>query len=44
MNWLLPRAQYLNDFNRGLLVVSSKLWYKVKLIFVKNTHAYRHVW
>jgi hypothetical protein len=31
------------DFNRGLLVAKSKLWYKGKLIFVKNTHAYRHV-
>jgi hypothetical protein len=33
-----------SDFNRGLLVAKSKLWYKGKLIFVKNTHAYRHVW
>lgn len=32
------------NFNRRLLVVKSKLWYKVKFIFVKNTHAYRHVW
>lgn len=23
------------DFNRGLLVVNSKLWYKVKFIFAK---------
>ena len=34
----------LDSEDRGLLVVSSKLWYKVKFIFVKNTHAYRHVW
>jgi hypothetical protein len=32
------------DFNRDWLVVKSVLWYKVKFIFVKNTHAYRHDW
>jgi len=46
--YLLPFVLRLEpaivDFNRDWLVVKSDLWYKDKLIFVINTHAYRHVW
>jgi hypothetical protein len=42
-NGVIVLLLVLVDFNRGLLVAKSKLWYKGKFIFVKNTHAYRHV-
>jgi hypothetical protein len=31
----IPCTCNRNDFNRGLLVVKNKLWYKDKFIFVK---------
>ncbi|MEY3288252.1 MAG: hypothetical protein RLZZ419_494 [Pseudomonadota bacterium] len=40
----VPFTSNSTNFNRGFLVVKSKLWYKVRFIFVKNTHVYRHVW